>query len=206
MSEAKTSGFSIHAAAVALVLVCAGPAEGGHGAVALQTCDVSCPDDSTNIYIDCDNGTVTDNRSGLVWLANADCFGPMSWTEAMSAVAGLGDIPAHACVGMEADECDCGLSDHSSPGEWRLPSMAEWRAMIVAGGDVDSCAPSIVNDVGNACWQEQCAHTAECSLYRVRPGEYWSSSRYPAGQGLVWTGHLGAGGVSLLAADQPAYV
>jgi hypothetical protein len=46
----------------------------GDGVVALQTADPSCPDDSGKIYVDCGNGTVTDNRTGLVWLKNADCL------------------------------------------------------------------------------------------------------------------------------------
>ena len=52
-----------------------GPASAGDGVVALQTAAPTCPDDSGDRYVDCDNGTVTDNETGLVWLANADCFG-----------------------------------------------------------------------------------------------------------------------------------
>ena len=41
-------------------------AQASGGVVALQTADPSCPDDSGDIYVDCGNGTVTDNRTGLV--------------------------------------------------------------------------------------------------------------------------------------------
>jgi hypothetical protein len=42
--------------------------------VALQTVVPSCADDSANRCVDCGNGTVTNNDTGLVWLANADCL------------------------------------------------------------------------------------------------------------------------------------
>ena len=36
------------------------------------------------VVVDCGNGTVTDNRTGLVWLADADCLAEaVSWQEAM---------------------------------------------------------------------------------------------------------------------------
>ena len=45
------------------------------GAVALTIADLSCGDaSSSDIYIDCMNGTVTDNRTGLIWLKNVGCL------------------------------------------------------------------------------------------------------------------------------------
>ena len=123
----------------------------GEGFVALQTADPSCPDESGNTYVDCDNGTVTDNRTGLVWLKNAFCFNSqMSWLDAMAITAGLADLSGN-------DPDDCGLSDGSSPGEWRLPTKADWEAMVgdangVRGGL--TCNPAITNDEGTACSQE----------------------------------------------------
>lgn len=62
----------------------------GDGVVALQTADPACPDDSGNIYVDCGNGTVTDNRSGLVWLKDADCAGFTDWFTARDFVPAWG--------------------------------------------------------------------------------------------------------------------
>ena len=111
--------------------------------MALQTADRSCPDDSGNVYVDCGNGTVTDNRTGLVWLKDANCLsgapggGAVDWFTAMEFVAGLSDQPATSAAAAH----DCGLSDGSSPGEWRLPTAAEWEAMMAnakgAGDDPD---------------------------------------------------------------------
>ena len=61
-------------------------AAAGEGLVALQTADACCPS-GTGRYVDCGNGTVTDNETGLIWLKNANCFGEMGWFAAMAAVA-----------------------------------------------------------------------------------------------------------------------
>jgi len=89
----------------------------GDGVVALQTAAASSADPTnTDRCIDCGNGSVADNDTGLVWLADANCLnGAFDWFTAMDFVAGLSDKPATS----EAAAHDCGLSDGSSPGEWR---------------------------------------------------------------------------------------
>ncbi len=59
------------------------------------------------------NGTVTDGN--LVWLENANCFGPQSWNQAMRSAASLKS-------GM------CGLRDGSTAGQWRLPTKEELQS------------------------------------------------------------------------------
>ena len=74
-------------------------------------------------FIDNQNGTVNDNLTGLIWLKNTQCFGMMDWESARLAVKRL-------------KEGDCGsdyalvLSDGSSAGDWRLPTMKELSALI----------------------------------------------------------------------------
>ena len=58
------------------------------------------------------NGTVTDNLTGLVWLKNADCFDVQSWAAAMASANNLANG-------------NCGLSDGSITGQWRLPNRVE---------------------------------------------------------------------------------
>lgn len=72
--------------------------------------------DNTNRYVDCGNGTVT----GLIWLKQWNCLPNNTWAPANQAAAGL----KHG---------DCGLTDNSSPGEWRLPTKDEWSATIARG-------------------------------------------------------------------------
>jgi hypothetical protein len=149
--------------------------QAGDGLVRLQAASSSCPDASGNIYVDCNgNGTVTDNRTGLVWLANANCIGAVDWYTAMEFVAGLSDIS----TGSAAQSDDCGLSDGSAPGEWRLPTPAEWSAMTFNAtgqlpGDPDctSTPPTITNDSGTGCWVD-----GPSSFSNVQAGSYWSST------------------------------
>jgi hypothetical protein len=167
------------AAAAAILIFTPVPAEAGDGLVALQTADPSCPDSSGNIYVNCGNGTVTDNRTGLVWLANADCLSVLSWQEATETVSGLADLPEDVCgtsTPETDDECDCGLSDNSSPGEWRLPSIVEWKEMMADAGGALNCDPRITDDQGNGCWSESCYDGLNCSFRNVVGFFYYSSS------------------------------
>ena len=168
---------------------------GGDGVAKLQTADPSCPDDSGNIYVACGNGTVTDNRSGLVWLANANCLrlnaedGRVDWYTAMEFVAGLSDFQ-NAAFG------DCGLNDGSSAGEWRLPSVGEWEEMVA---DAEGCSPAITNNAGTACWS-QCPQSIPgvpnglCSAFRhvvsSASSVYWSASTSVDNPTMAWAANL----------------
>jgi len=71
----------------------------------------------TSRFTDNANGMVTDNMTGLIWLKNADCFGSVDWSTAVSDANGL-------ATGA------CGLTDGSSAGAWRLPNIEELRSLI----------------------------------------------------------------------------
>ncbi len=153
-------------------------AHAGSGPVAIQSADPSCPDDSDNVYVDCGNGTVTDNRTGLVWLKNANCYGAVNWYEAVELTANLSDISASSFHNSE----DCGLSDGSVPGEWRLPTISEWETMIedaVALGcrEFQLGGPSITNDTGTSCWQAGPGN----SFVEVQSSGYWSANSFADG-------------------------
>lgn len=127
--------------------------------------------DTTNRYVDCGNGTVTDTVTQLIWLKEATCpdlpgLGTPArgnWPTAMAAVAALG-------------EPMCGLSDGSQPGDWRLPTRDEWEATIaravvlgclVAGGN----EPSLTNDAGTACLK-----VGPTSFTGIDNSDFWSSN------------------------------
>jgi hypothetical protein len=69
------------------------------------------------------NGTVRDNLTGLIWLKNANCFGPQLWANALQAANTLASP-------------SCGLSDRSMAGDWRLPNVKELQSLIDFGNFV----------------------------------------------------------------------
>ena len=53
--------------------------------------------------VDQGDGTVVDSLTGLMWLKDADCFGPLNWAGALDAVADLNADPAGSgCAGYTA--------------------------------------------------------------------------------------------------------
>ena len=116
--------------------------------------------DNSNRYVDCGNGTVTDTVTGLIWLKQADCLGYANWVSAHQAAAAL-----------KSGDCGGTLNDGSSPGDWRLPTQAEWNAMKAPW---TGCVPSLTNDVGNACFST--GPSSFEGVGTVTP--YWSSTTY----------------------------
>jgi len=96
-------------------------------------------------FADCGNGTVTDQVTGRVWLENSTCLGIRYYAEANAVAASLG----------EGTHPECGLTDGSSPGDWRLPSREEWEDLI-AQGIANGCSVVDVFVVpdreGLGCW------------------------------------------------------
>lgn len=72
-------------------------------------------------FTDNDNGTVTDNLTGLIWTKNANAFGWRSWAQAISDANGLhdGSFPW--------------LTDGSKTGDWRLANFRELSSLIDFG-------------------------------------------------------------------------
>lgn len=126
--------------------------------------------DNTNRYVDCGNGTVTDTVTGLIWLKQADCLGSApSWAAANQAAAAL-----------KSGDCT-GLTDGSSPGDWRLPTKAEWYATIATAFDL-GCrtgnGPSLMNDAGTACFGDGSTSSFAGVVPAIVSAFYWSSSTY----------------------------
>ncbi|MBF0495742.1 MAG: caspase family protein [Deltaproteobacteria bacterium] len=71
-------------------------------------------------FINNGNGTVTDRKTGLIWLKNANCFGSEKWAASLDS--------AKTLAGGR-----CGLTDGSVAGDWRLPSKDELLSLIDTG-------------------------------------------------------------------------
>jgi len=133
-------------------------------------------------FVDCDNGTVTDTLTGLIWLKNASCFGETGWVTANAAAAGL-------------FEPQCGLTDGSRRGDWRLPTKEEWETILEPDCSLN---PRIA---GNDSPDPGC-YSGTPWASGVWPDAYWSSTtagnypHYPPWPG-VWTADLDHGHIDV---------
>jgi hypothetical protein len=118
-------------------------------------------------FIDNQDGTVTDSLTGLIWLKNTNCFGMMDWEGAVQAARNL-------------KNGDCGpdptliLSDGSSAGDWRLPTMSELCTLI----DFSRRAPALPN-----------GHMFSA----VPSGYHWSATTLVHHSGLAWIVYFESG-------------
>lgn len=71
-------------------------------------------------FVDNKDGTVTDKLTELIWLKNADHFGPVTWDQALENARNLAS-------GSK------GLKDGSAAGDWRLANIRELESLIDFG-------------------------------------------------------------------------
>jgi hypothetical protein len=117
------------------------------------------------------DGTVTDNLTGLIWLKIANCGGTKMWDDALTFANSLYD-------GWTGDGSggDCGLSDDSLAGDWRLPNVRELHSLIHYG----YLNPALPNTAGTGQW------TDEDPFTNVQSGYYWSSNTYAVSADFAW--------------------
>ena len=120
-------------------------------------------------FTDNNNGTITDNLTGLIWLKDASCLVVQNWANALAAANAL----AHGNVA-------CGLSDGSVAGEWRLPNRNELESLL----DLGTFNPAL---------------PASHPFLNVGLSTYWSSTTLAGGTILAWIVDLSIGGVNLTA-------
>jgi hypothetical protein len=128
-------------------------------------------------------GVVTDTLTGLVWLENADCAGgSVAWTLAISYSNALYD----GCTDCFGTSGDCGLSDGSSAGDWRLPNRFELESLLHLG----VYYPAVPNTAGAGQWSEGDPFSGVKSSY------YWSSTTTASATSFAWYVALYGGYVS----------
>ena len=169
----------------------------GGSALVPRTGQILCYDPSSNVVTTCgadgatlkgvtwpsprftnnNNGTVTDNLTGLIWLKNVNCFGTRKWADALT-----------DCNTLANGTCD--LTDRSVSGSWRLPNRSELLSLL----DIAYFTPALSNNDGTGQWVTDSVATS--SFKDVQSGFYWSSTSRAADLGQVWSVHLGHGCVA----------
>ena len=125
-------------------------------------------------FTDNANGTVTDNLTGLIWLKNANCDGEKTWASALTYCNNLANG-------------DCGLTDGSAAGDWRLPNIKELQSLIHYG----VCGPALPNTAGPGQWSEG------DPFINVQSGLlYWSSATSVGHTGDAWAVNMFEGSMN----------
>ena len=136
----------------------------------------SAKTDCMGRYEDNSDGTVTDCRTGLVWLKNAGCTDSAGGIDKGSATLVWGDSVVWSAALATGT---CGLTDGSSAGDWRMPTRTEWMAMVASARKQGFSTPALTNRAGTAKW-------AQGDLFNdIQPSYYWSSSTYMDYAGVV---------------------
>ncbi|HEX4963480.1 MAG TPA: DUF1566 domain-containing protein [Thermoanaerobaculia bacterium] len=81
-------------------------------------------------FVDNENGTVTDQLTGLIWLKDANRFGEVTWMQGLT-----------ICNTLTGGSF--GLTDGSVAGDWRLPNVNELQSLLEFN---NSSGPAITTD------------------------------------------------------------
>lgn len=115
------------------------------------------------------DGTITDSLTGLMWLKHANCFGAVTWQQALNKVADLNDNPgSYTCGGYRATYPD-----------WRLPNVNELESLYNAD---TSDSATWLNGKG---------------FVSVQSGGYWSSTTSAHTTDDAWIVYMDYGYLSL---------
>jgi hypothetical protein len=129
------------------------------------------------------NGAVLDRLSGLTWLQNAGCLGERGWDDALASANQLASG-------------QCGLTDGSAPGDWRLPSVNELWSLA----DFACANPALSDRQGTGCFAADpnpvFSNVTACGgAAAVCLPEYWSSTVHAGRPWLAWLMYSFDGGL-----------
>jgi hypothetical protein len=136
-------------------------------------------------YTDNNDGTVTDNRTCLIWLKDAHCLDRQTWAESSVKICllnGQKDCKTeNEAEPEEEDEkpLDCEEYTIGTITGWRLPTLQELQSLM----HYDFYNPVISNAEGNERWGEKPENDAFSS---VQLDLYWSSTINALGATQAW--------------------
>jgi hypothetical protein len=119
-------------------------------------------------YIDRKDGTLTDTMTGLTWLKQADCIRG-TWSEALAAIRSLASG-------------QCGLTDKSSAGQWRMPNRNELESL-------DDRAQTNMAQYFDYTYLNKDGSTFQAPIFThyIESQFYWTSTTNAADSTEAWT-------------------
>ena len=115
-------------------------------------------------FVDNQDGTITDNLTGLVWLKNADC------TDTLGGIAKTNEYLTWADAVAWSNALasgKCGLTDGSTAGQWRLPNIKEIKSLVNR------------QQSNLLIWLKGFG-------FNLHVGTYWSSTTNARGSDIAW--------------------
>jgi uncharacterized protein YcfL len=82
-----------------------------------QNVTVTASTTTKSRFTDKGNGTIYDSFNNLTWLKNDTCFGYIAWSSALARSSTMASG-------------QCGVTDGSAAGDWRLPTESELRSIV----------------------------------------------------------------------------
>jgi hypothetical protein len=115
------------------------------------------------------NGTVTDTATGLIWMKQADCINK-TWTTAVTAVKSL-------------SSGQCGLSDGSIAGDWRMPNRKEMQSLA------DRAQNNLADYFDESFISGTTGVNSQLAIFTnfVQLQYYWTSTTNAANPNEAWT-------------------
>lgn len=101
-------------------------------------------------FTGCLNGTVLDTRTNLLWLQNAGCRDLN--LEVAANLWGFNALVAQERVNTLLATGVCSLTDNSVLGDWRLPTVNEFRQIVTTTPFAGP--PALLNGTGTGQWTE----------------------------------------------------
>ena len=119
-------------------------------------------------FVDHNDGTVTDTMTGLVWLKQADCI-QGTWSDVLSTIGSL-------------SSGQCGLTDGSAAGQWRMPNRNELLSLA-------DRAQTNMAQYFDYTYRNKDGSVFQAPIFTnyVETQYYWTSTTDAADQSAAWT-------------------